>query len=71
MANSVCWYGYVLRREDDHVIRRALDFESKGQRKAEKTWKKQIEEKSMKVDLCRENALCWIVSINKIVNRLK
>ena len=26
MANSVCWYGDVLRREDDHVLRRALDF---------------------------------------------
>ena len=33
MANSVCWYGYVLRREDDHVFRRALSFEVDGQRK--------------------------------------
>ena len=22
MANSVCWYGHVLRREDGHVLRR-------------------------------------------------
>ena len=27
MANSVCWYGHVLRREDGFVLRRALDFE--------------------------------------------
>ena len=27
MANSVRWYGHVLRRENDHVLRRALDFE--------------------------------------------
>ena len=25
-GNSVCWYGDVLRRADDHVIRRALEF---------------------------------------------
>ena len=23
--SSVCWYGRVLRREDGHVLRRALD----------------------------------------------
>ena len=34
MANSVCWYGYVLRREDDHVLRSGLDFEVECQ------WKK-------------------------------
>ena len=33
MSNSVRWYGYVLRREDGHVLRRALDFEVEGQRK--------------------------------------
>ena len=26
MANCVRWYGHVLSREDDHVLRRALDF---------------------------------------------
>ena len=34
-ANSVCWYGHVLQREDGHVLRRALDFELEGQRKKE------------------------------------
>ena len=33
MTNSVCWYGQVLRREDGHVLRRALDFKAEGQRK--------------------------------------
>ena len=33
MADSVCWYGYVLRIEDGHVLRRALDFGVRGQRK--------------------------------------
>ena len=31
MANSVRWYGHVLRREDGHVFR--LDFKFEGQRK--------------------------------------
>ena len=33
MANSVHWYGHVLRRDDGHVLRRALNFELEGQRK--------------------------------------
>ena len=33
IENSVRWYGRVLRREDGHVLRRALDFEVEGQRK--------------------------------------
>ena len=33
MANSVCWYGHVLRREGGLVLRRALNFEVEGQRK--------------------------------------
>ena len=33
MANSVRCYGHVLRREDGHVLRGALDFEVEGQRR--------------------------------------
>ena len=47
MANSVCWYGHVLRREDGHVLRRALGFEVEGERNKgglKRTWKKQVEE---------------------------
>ena len=29
VANSVRWYGHVLRREDGDVLRRPLDFELK------------------------------------------
>ena len=32
MANSVCWYGHVLSREDGYVLRMALDFEIEDQR---------------------------------------
>ena len=36
MAGSVRWCGYVFRREDGHVMRRALDLEVEGQRKNER-----------------------------------
>ena len=32
MANSVHWYGHVLKKEDGHVLRRALYYEAEGQR---------------------------------------
>ena len=69
MANSVHWYIHVLRREDDHVIRRALDFEVEGQRKKgrpKRMWKKQVEEESMKVGFRRKDALFYsLLSFHK------
>ena len=38
MANCVRWYGHALRREDSHVLRRALDFEVESQRRPKRTW---------------------------------
>ena len=61
MENSVCWYGHVLRREDGLVLRRALDLKAAGQSKTGRpkwTWKKQVEEESVKVGLRRKDALC-------------
>ena len=77
MTNSVRRYGHVLKRKDGHVLRRALDFEVEGQTKKgrrKRTWKKQIEEESMKVGLRRENALCrskLSVGVNQIAAGLK
>ena len=48
-ANGVRWYGHVLRRDDGHVLRKALQFEVKGKRKQgqpKKTWKMQVEKES-------------------------
>ena len=48
MANSVRCHGHVLRREDCHVLRRALNSEDGGQRKKgrpKRTWIKQVEKK--------------------------
>ena len=77
IANSVCWHGHVLMREDGHVLRRALDFVVEGQRKKgrpKRTWKKQVEEETVKVGLRREDALCcqkWSVGVNKIAAGLR
>ena len=50
----------MLRRDDDRVLRVALDFEMNGKRKRgrpKKTWKKQVEEESEKFGLKKEDAL--------------
>ena len=55
MTNSVRWYCHVLKREGGHNLR-TLDFDVEGQRKkgrSRRTWKKQVEEESMKVGLRR------------------
>ena len=42
-VNGVRWYGHVLRRDDDSVLRVALDLKVSGKRKQgrlKKTWKK-------------------------------
>ena len=47
MANNVCWYGHVLRREDGHILR-ALDFDIEGQRKKgrpKRRWKSRLRKK--------------------------
>ena len=70
MANSTRWYGHALRREDGHVLRRALDFEVEGQRRKgrpKRTWKKQFEEENVKIGMRREDAVCrskWSVVVN-------
>ena len=46
-ANGVRWYGHVLKRDDNSVLRFALNLEVSGKRKGElpkKTSKKQVEE---------------------------
>ena len=49
MANSVCWYG--------HVLRRAFDFKVEGQREKWRP-KRQVEEGCVKIGLRRQDALC-------------
>ena len=77
MVNNVHWSGNELRREDGHVLRRALDLEVEGQRKKgrlKRTWKKQVEEESVMAGLRRKYVLCrlkWIFRIYQIATRLR
>ena len=52
-ANGVRWYEHKLRRDDDSVLRVALDLEASGKRKQgqPKTWTKQVEKETEKIDL--------------------
>ena len=50
----------VLRKDDGHVLRKALEFEVKGKRKQgrpQKTWKTQVEKENKSVNLEKEEAL--------------
>ena len=61
MASSVRWHCHSLRREDGHVLRIALDFDVEGEGKKgrqKRTWRKHVEEESVKVVLRREDTLC-------------
>ena len=53
----------IPKREDGHVLGRALDFEVGGyikKGKPKRTWKRPFEEESVKIGLRRGNALeCW------------
>ena len=49
-VNGVRWNGHVLRRDDGHVFRKALEFEVKGKRKRGRP-KMQVEKKSKSVGL--------------------
>ena len=76
MANGVRWYGHVLRKDDGHVLKKALEFEVKGKRKRErskKTWKTQVEKESKSVGLEKEDAMNrarWRVGIGEIAGRV-
>ena len=51
-ANGVRWYGHVIRREDDNILKKAIMMEVNGQRKRGRpkmTWKRQVEESVKKV----------------------
>ena len=59
-VNGVRWYRNVLRRDDGHVLRKALEIEVKGKRKQGrpmKTWKTQVEKESKSVGLEKEDAM--------------
>ena len=75
-ANGVRWYRHVLRRNDGHVLSKALEFEVKGKRKQgrpKKTWKTQVEKESKSVGLEKRDAMDrarWRVGVRKIAEKV-
>ena len=58
-ANAVRWYGHILRREEKHILRQALELQvdgARGKGRPRKTWRKQVEEEMKKVGLKNEDA---------------
>ena len=76
-ANGVRWYGQVLRRDDGHVLKKALqEFKVKGKRKCgrpKKMWKMQVDA-SKNVGLEKEEALIqarWRVGVGEMAVRVR
>ena len=71
-ANGVRWCGHVLRRDDGHVLRKALKFEVRGKRKRgrpKKTWKMQVEKESKSVGVEKKDPMTrgrWRVGVREI-----
>ena len=68
-------YRDVLRRDDEHVLRKVLEFEVKGKRKRgrpKKMWKMQVEKKSKSVGLEEDalNRARWRVGVGEIAVRV-
>ena len=58
--NELQWYGHVSKRDNDDVLRRALDFEvtgRKGRGQPNMTWKRQVEEYINQIRPKREDVI--------------
>ena len=62
----------MLRRDDGHVLRKALEFEVRGKRKPgppKTTWKMQVEKESKSVGLEKKDAMNrarWRMGVREI-----
>jgi len=59
LTSRMRWFGHVFRRDENDVLREALQFEADGWRGRERprnTWKKQVEKEMQKAGLKREVA---------------
>ena len=67
----------MLRRDDGHVLRKALEFKVKGKRKQgqlKKTWKTQVAKESKSVGLEKKDAMNgarWGVGVRKIADKVR
>ena len=58
-ANGVRWYGHVIRRDDENILKKEMMLEVNGQPKRGRpkmAWRRQVEESVKKVGLKIEEA---------------
>ena len=58
-ANGVRWYGHVVRRDEESILKKAMMLQVNRQRKRgrpKQTWKRQVEESLKKIGLRVEEA---------------
>ena len=71
------WYGHVLRRDEGHILRKALEFEVRRKRKPgrpKKTWKMQVKKESKSVGLQKKDAMNrvrWRTGVREIAAGVK
>ena len=76
-ANGVRWYGHVVRRDDESILKKTMMFEVNGQRKRgqpKQTWKRQVEESVKKIGLRVEEATeraRWRVGVKAIAEVIR
>ena len=72
-ANGVRWYMHVLRRDDGHVLRKALEFKVMGKRKQGRPKKTQVEKESKSAGLEKKDAMNrarWRTGVGEIAVRV-
>ena len=76
-ANGVSWYGHVVRRDDDSILKKAMMLEVNEKRKRgwpKMAWRKQVEESVTEVGLKIKEAADrtrWREGVRTIAERMK
>ena len=76
-SNVVRWYGYVVRRDNDNLLKRTLMLEMKGQRrrgKPRQRWRRQVEENTKRIGLEMEqasNRTRWCEGVGAIAEEMR
>ena len=76
-ANEVRWYGHVIRRDVNNILKKSMMMEVNGKRKQGRpklTWKRQVEESEKKVWLKIEEAedrTRWREGVRAIAEKMR
>jgi len=58
--NRLCWYGHVLRKDDDDSVKKCMEYEVEGARprgKPKRTWKEVVREDCKTLKLNKVDAM--------------